>query len=81
MLTDLSGNKTKVYLFSGEQQRSITLLLKNSPEFTAKIVDRWQELEGQKNQTANATSKLCSAFCNWSRPKLGNLGGQQKPSS
>lgn len=46
-----ANNKTKVYVFSGEQGKrdSIILIAQLSPEFTAKIVDRWQELE-QKNQ-------------------------------
>lgn len=60
----LSGNnKTKVYLFSGEQGKrdSIILIAQNSPEFTAKIVDRWQELE-QKNQTPAIPQNFADAL-------------------
>lgn len=42
---------TQVYVFSGEQGKrdSIIVVAQLSPEFTARLVDRWQELE-------NATS-------------------------
>lgn len=38
---------TKVYVFSGEQGKrdSIVVVAQLSPEFTARLVDRWQELE------------------------------------
>lgn len=41
------NNKTKAYVFSGEQGKrdSIIVVAQLSPEFTAKIVDRWMELE------------------------------------
>src|SRR5699024_7796781 len=37
----------KVYIFSGEQGKrdSIVVVAQLSPEFTARLVDRWQELE------------------------------------
>ena len=36
-----------MYVFSGEQGKrdSIIVVAQNSPEFTAILVDRWQELE------------------------------------
>lgn len=49
--TDALGRKrvTKVYLFEGEQGKrdSIVVVAQLCPEFTAKLVDRWQELEEQ----------------------------------
>lgn len=38
---------TKVYVFTGEQGKrdSIVVVAQLSPEFTARLVDRWQELE------------------------------------
>lgn len=41
---------TKVYVFSGEQGKrdSIVVVAQLSPEFTARLVDRWQELEKEK---------------------------------
>lgn len=44
----LSPNrKTKVYVFSGEKGKrdSIIVVAQLCPEFTARLVDRWQELE------------------------------------
>ena len=40
---------TQVYVFAGEQGRrdSIVVVAQLSPEFTAALVDRWQELERQ----------------------------------
>lgn len=40
---------TQVYSFSGEQGKrdSIIVVAQLSPEFTARLVDRWQELENQ----------------------------------
>jgi len=39
----------QVYVFSGEQGKrdSIVVVAQLSPEFTARLVDRWQELEAQ----------------------------------
>jgi phage regulator Rha-like protein len=48
----LSPNKwTDVYVFSGPEGKrdSIVVVAQNCPEFTARLVDRWQELE-QKQQ-------------------------------
>lgn len=41
------NNKTSVYVFSGEKGKrdSIIVVAQLSPEFTARLVDRWQELE------------------------------------
>lgn len=43
------GQMVKEYIFSGEQGKrdSIIVVAQLSPEFTAKLVDRWQELEAQ----------------------------------
>jgi len=43
------NNKVNVYLFSGDQGKrdSIVVVAQLSPEFTARLVDRWQELEAQ----------------------------------
>lgn len=42
----------KTYIFSGEQGKrdSIVVVAQLSPEFTAKLVDRWAELERQAKQ-------------------------------
>lgn len=47
------NNKTKVYFFNGEQGKrdSIIVVAQLSPDFTAKLVDRWQELESQARET------------------------------
>lgn len=46
------NNKTKVYVFSGERGKrdSIIVVAQLSPEFTARLVDRWQELESKASQ-------------------------------
>lgn len=43
---------TQVYVFSGEQGKrdSIIVVAQLSPEFTAKLVDRWAELERKSKQ-------------------------------
>lgn len=43
------SRKTQVYRFAGEQGKrdSIIVVAQLSPEFTASLVDRWQELESQ----------------------------------
>lgn len=47
-----AGRPTQVYVFSGEQGKrdSIIVVAQLSPEFTARLVDRWQELEKQVEQ-------------------------------
>lgn len=49
-----AGRPTTVYKFEGEQGKrdSIVVVAQLSPEFTAKLVDRWQELEKQINSPA-----------------------------
>lgn len=49
-----NGVVTKVYAFEGEQGKrdSIVVVAQLSPEFTAKLVDRWQELEHQITKPA-----------------------------
>lgn len=44
----------RVYVFTGEQGKrdSIVVVAQLSPEFTARLVDRWQELEAQAIQQA-----------------------------
>lgn len=49
----LSPNKyTKAYFFEGEQGKrdSIVVVAQLSPEFTARLVDRWRELENARVQ-------------------------------
>ncbi len=47
-----NGVIPKVYVFSGEQGKrdSIIVVAQLCPEFTARLVDRWQELERQSKQ-------------------------------
>lgn len=57
--------RTTAYVFSGEQGKrdSIVVVAQLSPEFTAALVDRWQELEQQ------ATSKpVMPALPNFTNP-------------
>ncbi|MBG6243627.1 MAG: DNA-binding protein, partial [Candidatus Symbiopectobacterium sp. Dall1.0] len=44
-----AGRPTTVYMFEGEQGKrdSIIVVAQLCPEFTARLVDRWQELEKQ----------------------------------
>lgn len=53
---------TKVYVFSGEHGKrdSIIVVAQLSPEFTAKLVDRWQELESRV-QIMDTTTQLAHA--------------------
>lgn len=54
--TDSMGRirNTQVYWFRGEKGKrdSIVVVAQLSPEFTARLVDRWQELEAKQNQPA-----------------------------
>lgn len=47
-----STRPSTVYVFSGERGKrdSIIVVAQLSPEFTARLVDRWQELEGMIDQ-------------------------------
>jgi phage regulator Rha-like protein len=58
----LNGVVEKVYVFSGEQGRrdSIIVVAQLSPEYTAVIVDRWQELEKQINEVSPALEFPCN---------------------
>ena len=59
---DSLGRPASEYIFSGEQGKrdSIVVVAQLSPEFTARLVDRWQELESQqvKQPTPQITSSL-----------------------
>lgn len=46
---------TKIYVFSGEQGKrdSIVVVAQLCPEFTARLVDRWQELEAKAAAPVN----------------------------
>lgn len=46
-----AGRPSTFYIFSGEKGKrdSIIVVAQLSPEFTARLVDRWQELESQKS--------------------------------
>lgn len=48
------NNKAQTYVFSGEQGKrdSIVVVAQLSPEFTARLVDRWQELEAMHAKPA-----------------------------
>jgi len=53
-IQSLSPNKkTKVYVFSGPDGKrdSIVVVAQLSPEFTGRLVDRWQELEAKQGVT------------------------------
>lgn len=49
-----NGVTPKAYVFSGEQGKrdSIIVIAQLCPEFTARLVDRWQELEKQVKHTS-----------------------------
>lgn len=59
---DSLGRPATEYIFSDEQGKrdSIVVVAQLSPEFTARLVDRWQELESQqaKQPTPQITSPL-----------------------
>lgn len=58
-----AGRSSKVYVFSGEKGKrdSIIVVAQLSPKFTARLVDRWQELE-------QANTKLAPALPNFADP-------------
>lgn len=49
-----TGRPTTIYVFEGEKGKrdSIVVVAQLSPEFTAKLVDRWQELERELSRPA-----------------------------
>ena len=51
------NSRSKAYLFQGEQGRrdSIVVVAQLSPEFTARLVDRWQELEEKQTPATPKT--------------------------
>lgn len=61
---EVGGNSrtyiTQVYRFSGEQGKrdSIVVVAQLSPDFTAKLVDRWQELEGRASRQLSPAEAL-----------------------
>lgn len=58
---DNLGRPASEYIFSGEQGKrdSIVVVAQLSPEFTARLVDRWQELES-KEASRQTVSQLAS---------------------
>ncbi|HCS4622261.1 TPA: Rha family transcriptional regulator [Escherichia coli] len=59
----LSPNRfVNVYIFEGEQGKrdSIIVVAQNCPEFTARLVDRWQELEKRVQQNSPAIPQTLS---------------------
>src|SRR5690554_5018890 len=52
-----AGRPAKEYIFSGEQGKrdSIIVVAQLCPEFTARLVDRWQELESRHHVTVPRT--------------------------
>lgn len=59
-----AGRPVGVYGFEGEQGKrdSIIVVAQLSPEFTARLVDRWQELEKQLNQPAQIPQTFAEAL-------------------
>ncbi|HAI2274531.1 DNA-binding protein [Escherichia coli] len=63
----LSPNKyTKAYVFEGEQGKrdSIIVVAQLSPEFTARLVDRWRELEEQVRQPLTEIEMIAAMAAN-----------------
>lgn len=59
-----AGRPVSVYVFEGEQGKrdSIIIVAQLSPEFTARLVDRWQELESQLSQPVKIPQNLPEAL-------------------
>lgn len=55
-----AGRTAKVYVFAGEKGKrdSIIVVAQLSPEFTARLVDRWQELERMIAQKPKELSRM-----------------------
>ena len=76
-----SGNQYTEYLLN--KRDSMVLVAQNSPEFTAAIVDRWQELENQQPALPNFNDPVEAARA-WADAKEGEQKAlevieQQKP--
>lgn len=74
-----ANNKTNAYIFSGEQGKrdSIVVVAQLSPEFTAALVDRWQELECGAPKLPNFNNPAESARA-WAEQFEANQIAQQK---
>lgn len=59
-----AGRPTTVYVFEGEKGKrdSIVVVAQLSPEFTARLVDRWHELEKAINQPIQIPKSLPEAL-------------------
>lgn len=66
------------YIFSGEKGKrdSIVVVAQLSPEFTAKLVDRWQELE--RKLQVNAQTKIDRQYARLETPELTNALKSQR---
>ncbi|MGN3476517.1 Rha family transcriptional regulator [Pseudomonas aeruginosa] len=58
-----SGRPTQEYVFTGDQGKrdSIIVVAQLCPEFTARLVDRWQELEQQASRPLTAAEQLLAS--------------------
>lgn len=73
------GRSATVFIFSGEQGKrdSIVVVAQLSPEFTAALVDRWQELERGAPKLPNFNNPAESARA-WAEQFEANQIAQQK---
>lgn len=62
-----AGRPSLEYVFSGEQGKrdSIVVVAQLSPEFTARLVDRWQELEAAAAARSSAIPRNFAEPCAW----------------
>ncbi|HEJ4522606.1 TPA: Rha family transcriptional regulator [Pseudomonas aeruginosa] len=58
-----AGRPTQEYVFTGDQGKrdSIIVVAQLCPEFTAQLVDRWQELEQQASRPLTAAEQLLAS--------------------
>ncbi|HBO3523528.1 TPA: Rha family transcriptional regulator [Pseudomonas aeruginosa] len=58
-----AGRPTQEYVFTGDQGKrdSIIVVAQLCPEFTARLVDRWQELEQQASRPLTAAEQLLAS--------------------
>jgi phage regulator Rha-like protein len=61
-----AGRPASYYVFEGEQGKrdSIIVVAQLSPEFTARLVDRWRELEEQVRQPLTEIEKIAAMAAN-----------------